>query len=129
MKTKTIKTKIGIINARDAMVVKELSVCVYPNSIRVLLDVSTKYGSENMYKEKFVDATVIFNGVISHSLVSLDYYPYDNYLESCFCEVIDSKYLSKNKLAEKGYKHLILSCYDHVLEVVCNDYMFVFPEN
>ena len=128
MRTKFIDTTVGVIDARDALILIKVIMDRYPREVELSLNLATALVSNNSTAERYIDISFIFKNVIKFGLCSLDYFN-ENLLDTCFCEVIDSEFLNKEKtLIQKGFKHYFLECYDEVIEVVAQEYNLIFPD-
>lgn len=127
MTTKPIVTKLGIISGRDAFELRRIETQPTPVSIILWLSLSTRLCSEPPLAEGFIDVKISFKEVLMYSVYALDFFPYENQIDSSFDQIQDSGYL--NEYDPKGaYKHLLLSAYDQVIEVVCKSYDFEAAE-
>lgn len=122
MKTKFIDTTIGVIDARDALILKKFNMDRFPSEVEISLNLATELASNSSTEERYIDISFIFKNVVKFGLCALDYFN-ENILDTCFCEVIDSDFLNQQEsLVEKGYKHYFLECYDEVFEIVAQEY-------
>lgn len=126
METKKIKTEIGIIDGRDSIEINELNTSLKPINLFLKININTSLCSENRYEKGFINGTITFSDVKKYEIFSLDFYPLEKYLSSSFDEVMNSPYLLKYNLIG-SHKHLILSAYDHILEVICKEYQLNLP--
>lgn len=128
IETKPIKTELGIINFRNAFILTDLKAQLYPISLSLVLDLDPTMASEYNSANKHLTKTAIsFIDVAMYAVFTLDMSPFENKKKSSFDMVLDSKYLAEYD-SKKEYSHLILSTYDHVIEVVCKEYKIEFLE-
>ncbi|WP_042474018.1 hypothetical protein [Bacillus ndiopicus] len=128
MRTKFIDTAIGVIDARDALVLEKFIMDRYPKEVELSLNLATTLASNISTEEHYIDISIIFKNVVKFGICALDYFD-ENLLDTCFCEVIDSDFLNQQKtLVEKGFKHYFLECYDEVIEVVAQEYNLILPD-
>lgn len=128
MRTKFIDTTVGVIDARDALILKKLIMDRYPREVELSLNLATALASNISTEEQYIDISFIFKNVVKFGLCGLDYVN-ENLLDTCFCEVIDSDFLNQEKtLIQKGFKHYFLECYDEVIEVVAQEYNLILPD-
>jgi len=128
MRTRFIDTTVGVINARDALILNKLIMERFPREVELSLNLATALASNISTEERYIDISFIFKNVVKFGLCGLDYFN-ENLLDTCFCEVIDSDFLNQQKtLVEKGFKHYFLECYDEIIEVVAQEYNLILPD-
>lgn len=128
MNTKPVVTKLGVISGRDAFELKKIETQLTPISITLWLSLSTNLCSAPHPFEGFIDVKITFQDVLMYGAYSLDFFPYENQIDSSFDKIQDSAYL-KEYDPKGAYMHLLLSAYDHVIEVVCKSYDFETSES
>lgn len=125
MDTKEITTELGVISGRNAIVLKAFVTTLAPFGIDIEFNVNTQLCSGAPHSKKYLDGRIVFKNVIKYQMFSLDYFPFEKYIKSSLDEVQNSEYLIKYKLKD-SHKHIYVSAYDHILEVVCKDYNIEF---
>lgn len=123
MNTQEIQTSLGIIDGRDAIILKNIETQIHPNCLICFLEIDSNSCSDCFLEKEFINSKIIFNKVLFYSFYSLDYCPFEKFIKSSFDKVLDSDFLQKYNVDDK-FIHVILSCYDHIMEVVCEKYDF-----
>ncbi|MFJ8088899.1 hypothetical protein ACIQ7N_11915 [Lysinibacillus sp. NPDC095746] len=86
-----IQQQLGVIDARDALILKKLIMDRYPREVELSLNLATALASNISTEERYIDISFIFKNVVKFGLCGLDYFN-ENLLDTCFCEVIDSDF-------------------------------------
>ena len=68
MKTKFIDTTIGVIDARDALILKKFNMDRFPSEVEISLNLATELASNISTEERYIDISFIFKNVVKFGL-------------------------------------------------------------
>lgn len=110
MERKEIQTKYGVIYGRDALVLSGTELKIYPFNFIINTLLSLSACKPEVLNVPDVKVKFIFSDIERLSIYKLDEYPYEKYSKSSF-DCVD-------EINEGGRKHIVLSTYDHVFDIV-----------
>lgn len=99
-----IETKYGEIYGRDALMVKEVTLDMYPMEIEVITSLDLLFCRPRRARREIVLISFKFTNIESLSITMIDESDYQLVKKSCFDKEKD--------------EHYILSTYDHVFDIV-----------
>ncbi|ALD46940.1 hypothetical protein SL267_22260 [Serratia marcescens] len=108
MKVQAIKTKYGIIQGRDALIISEHEVSLSPFTFKIKALLSSSACELEVLNEADVKIEFFFSDIERMSIYKVDDYPYEKYSESSF-DLLEEYSSGKARVA--------LSTYDHVFDV------------
>ncbi|PIT14872.1 hypothetical protein BGI32_06760 [Snodgrassella alvi] len=110
MNTEEIKTKYGIIYARNALILSEVKLECIPFTLVVDTSLALSGCKPKISNVPEVKVTFTFSDIYSLFIYRMDEYPYEQYLKSSF-DLVD-------EVHKKGRQRIVLSTYDHIFDVI-----------
>ncbi|AYH04271.1 hypothetical protein [Pectobacterium parmentieri] len=103
-----IETIYGEIHGRDALILKNVMLNMYPMEIEVITSLDLSFCQPNKGLSEEVLACFKFKNIKLLNITMIDESKYQLVKKSCFDKILD----------EEKDEHYILSTYDHVFDVV-----------
>lgn len=110
MKTKAINTRYGVIFSRNALILTEQTLTVYPLQLTIKASLSLQGCRPQPKDEQDVEIGFHFTDISSLAVYKLDDYPYEKFSSSSFDEVEEHQ--------DEIRQRIIVSTYDYVFDVV-----------
>ncbi|KAA8995181.1 hypothetical protein FJU30_25295 [Affinibrenneria salicis] len=110
MEMKEIQTKYGVIYGRDALVLSGTELKLYPFNFIINTSLSLSACKPEILNAPDVKVKFIFSDIERLSIYKLDEYPNEKHSKSSF-DYVDETHEDENK-------HIILSTYDHVFDII-----------
>ena len=112
MNVKPIETKYGLIIGRDALIISETELSLYPLNFVIKTSLSLSCCEPSLIGAFDVNVNFLFSNIKKLTIYSFDDYPYEKKSKSCFDLIDDTK--------EDKIQHIILSTYDHIFDIIGN---------
>lgn len=112
MNVKPIETKYGLIIGRDALIISETELSLYPLNFVIRTSLSLSCCEPALIGVLDVNVDFLFSNIKKLTIYSLEDYPYEKNSKSCFDLIKDTN--------EDEVQHIILSTYDHIFDIVGN---------
>ncbi len=122
MKFQNIITELGLIKGREAIDFVKFNVLT-ESKIDIILSIDTTKCSPVVPYERYVNMRVKSNSLIYFKMQSDELLP-KLHPESCICEILDSQIVKDNSDLQPNLKHIVLTSYDSIFEIVCSDIEF-----
>jgi hypothetical protein len=125
-----IITPVGVLNGRDAIYLNEITLPDCCNSLVAIGSINCRLASKPPDGVRFQSYRIKFSGVLAHQITELDTWEASRnqvWPPSSFDEVKKSEWIARctTSLSKvtKNHRHFIFQTYDHVIEVLCLDYV------
>ena len=112
MNVKPIETKYGLIIGRDALIISDTELSLYPLNFVIRTSLSLSCCEPALIGVLDVNVDFLFSNIKKLTIYSLDDYPYEKNSKSCIDLIKDTN--------EDEVQHIILSTYDHIFDIVGN---------
>lgn len=112
MNVKPIETKYGLIIGRDALIISETELSLYPLNFVIKTSLSLSCCEPALIDTSDVNVDFLFSNIKKLTIYNLDDYPYENNSKSCFDLIENTN--------EGEPLHIILSTYDHIFDIIGN---------
>ncbi len=131
---KPVKTPLGIVRGRDALILEQVAVSLTPRSLRLRGTVSLALCSGVHLHGGDQDAEGTYEidcgDVLAFKVEELDFADWSMFDESSIVEVLGSPWLSKiasldsAEKVSKEHRHYEIQTYDDVVSVICRSFAF-----
>jgi len=118
MSHQSVNTEIGVISGRDAIYLDDVVQDYKHRTIVFSGEINSALASGYSGKEKWLKYSIKFTGVDCLSMTELDCYEYELEMLSSF-DVLSKPRL---KSRDRACKQFVFATYDHVFEVMAQDF-------